>query len=401
MGRETNKLDAAKLRAGMPVGRHWDGEGLYLEATETSAYWRLKYRFGGREKRISLGVFPAVSLAEARKARVEIKSLIHKGIDPSAKRKGEKSAARVKKEGMFSAVAEAWFDHKKKNWADQTRRKARLVLDDYLLPKLADRSIDTLATKDVAPVIREMSKDVPDLARKARQYMNGIVVYAIQDGLREEDRLLRLNGVAEKTKTESIPAATLPESIGKVLRKVQDHNVEVTRSALMICAYTAQRPGMVAAMEWSEISLDEGEWRIDGAKMKMRHAHIVPLPRQAVEIIKSMQKYTGGRGYMFPPLARQKTPHLNRDSLSKALRDMGLQGIHATHGFRSMFRTAARERLEIDTEVLEAQLAHAKKGNVQKAYDRTTYGAARRKAMQQWADYIDELRSKQSARQRA
>src|SRR5690606_9225236 len=132
-------------------------------------------------------------------------------------------------------------------------------------------------------------------------------------------------------------------------------------------------------------------FRSPAARMKMRHAHIVSLPRQAVAVLRGMLAYTDGREYVFPALARQSTPHLHRDALSAALRRMGFAGRHATHGFRGMLRTVARERLGIDPDVLEAQLAHAKKGDVQKAYDRTTFGDARREAMQAWADYLDRL----------
>ena len=142
-------------------------------------------------------------------------------------------------------------------------------------------------------------------------------------------------------------------------------------------------------MRWDEI--EASEWRIPAEKMKTRHAHIVPLPRQALALLEAMKPYTAGREFVFPALARQSTPHLHRDALSNALRRMGFAGKHATHGFLGMLRTAGRERLGIDSDVLEAQLAHAKRGNVAKAYDRTTFGAARVKAMQKWADWLDGL----------
>ncbi|KLU24943.1 integrase, partial [Caballeronia mineralivorans PML1(12)] len=135
--------------------------------------------------------------------------------------------------------------------------------------------------------------------------------------------------------------------------------------------------------------LDAAEWHIPGERMKMRHDHIVPLPRQALIVLHELKTITGDSAYVFPSPAKQKTPHLHRDALSKALRDMGFQGKHATHGFRGMLRTVGRERLGIDIDVLEAQLAHAKRGDVQKAYDRTTFDGDRRRVMQEWADYVD------------
>jgi integrase len=411
VGKSTNKLEALQLKRGLPPGRHWDGEGLYLEVPgdSSAAYWRLKYRFGGKEKRISLGVYPTTSLAEARKARAEAKALLHRGVDPSAVRKAEQVKIRVEKDGTFGAVAERWLLSKttpqksqetpkkgkrrsaEKVWSDDTRRKARLVLDNYLLPKFRNHSIATLATKEVAPVLREMSTKVPDLARKARQYVNGIIVYAIHDGLRDDDRLLSLEGAVLTSETTSIPAATLPEEIAVVLKKILSYNVEVTRAALLMCAYTAQRPGIVVAMKWADLVLEAREWRIPARVMKTRHFHIVPLSRQVLQLIEDMRKYTGGKEYVFPPLARQKNVHLHRDTLSKALRDLGLQGKQALHGFRATLRTTGPERLDCAENVLEAQLAHAKKGNVQKAYDRTRFDDKRKLTMQEWADWLDAL----------
>jgi integrase len=155
---------------------------------------------------------------------------------------------------------------------------------------------------------------------------------------------------------------------------------------------TAMRPGIVASARWDEIDLDNAEWAVPADKMKTRHEHIVPLPRQALELLRAMKVYRVNE-YVFPPLARQKTPHLHRDALSAALRRMGFQGRHATHGFRARLRTMARERLAVDLDVLEAQLAHAKRGEVQKAYDRTTFDDKRRRVMQAWADYLDTLRT--------
>src|SRR6185312_12353182 len=161
--------------------------------------------------------------------------------------------------------------------------------------------------------------------------------------------------------------------ISHLLSAIDRYSSPVTRAALQICALTALRPGVVARARWEEIDLAAAEWHIPGAVMKMRHAHIVPLPRQAIELLKEMRETTFSREWVFPSQARQKTPHLHRDALSKALRDMGFKGQHATHGFRGMLRTVARERLHIPADVLEAQLAHAKKGEVQKAYDRTEF----------------------------
>ncbi len=401
MGKSTDKLTAVALKNPKP-GRHWDGLGLYLEVTpQGGRYWRMKYRHAGKEKRIALGVFPEVSIAEARKRRDDARSKLRDDIDPSAQRRTERDAEKRAARGTFGAVCADWLAFKGKGWSTESQRKADYVTRTYLLPKLKNRRIDTLTSKEASDVLRGIADHAPDIARKARQYLQGIVRFAMREGLRDEGRLLILDGVLPKADKGHIPASTLPEEIAEVLRAVRAYPTEVTRAALLMCAYTAQRPGVVASMRWDEIVIDSAEWRIPGAKMKMKHAHIVPLPKQALAQLAAMKAYTAGREHVFPPLARQNSPHLHRDALSNALRRMGFAGKHATHGFRGMLRTAGRERLGIDSDVLEAQLAHAKKSDVQRAYDRTAFGDERRKAMQRWADYLDALATGKDANHRA
>lgn len=374
------------------AGKHFDGGGMFLHVMPTGAkYWRLKYRHAGKEKTLALGVFPEVSLQEARDRRMKARALLRDGIDPLNARAAKTDSARRSTEGAFPKVAAAWLAHKRKEWATETYRKAVYITDTYLVPELKRHSIATLTTKHAADALVDIAARAPSLAAKARQYLGGIITHGIREGLREDGRLLSLRGAIPKFEKGHIPAAVDLAEVRKLVQAVNGYAVPVTRAALKLAMLTAQRPGMIAAMEWTEVDLDAGEWSIPGTKMKMKHAHLVPLPKQAVALLREMLAYSQGRQYVFPPLARQKTPHLHRDALSNALRRMGFAGRHATHGFRGMFRTVARERLGIDADVLEAQLAHAKKGDVQKAYDRTSFNDFRRKAMQSWADYLDSL----------
>lgn len=390
-------LTDAKLRTRKPrenVYRIADALGLAIEVRPTGArLWRFRYRFNGIANMLGLGEYPGVSLTEARERRDAARRLLADGVDPSAQRKADDDAAKAKaehaKRGSFEAVAADWLAFKAKGWASETKRKAEFVLARYLNPAIGRRDIATLTSKDAAKPLTALAETAPNLAHKARQYVGGIVRYAQREGLRDESRALPLAEILPSFDRGNIPAVTTPDEIAKLLKAIQGYSSPVVRAGLLACAYTAQRPGVVAAMRWDEIKGDE--WHIPGAKMKMRHAHIVSLPRQAAAVLKEMRAYTAGREYVFPPLARQGTPHLHRDALSNALRRMGFAGQHATHGFRGMLRTVARERLGIAADVLEAQLAHAKKGEVQKAYDRTTFTDERRKAMQAWADYLDKL----------
>lgn len=393
MATATNKLTIPAIKAARP-GKHADGLGLYLEVTASGGrYWRMKYRIGGKEKRLAFGVFPEVTLAEARDRRDQARRVLRDGRDPGAIRAEAKAAARRVELAGFPLVANQWLEHKQVGWAPETYRKAKYVVETYLAPKLRKASVATLSTKDAAAALAEVAKVAPALAAKARQYLQGIVQFAEQQGLREDGRPLSLRGVLPAHEKGHIPAATSLKSVTAVVQAIEGYPTPVTRAALKLAMLTAMRPGVVASARWEEIDLDAAEWHVPGRRMKTRHDHIVPLPTQAVETLQAMRAYTEGREFVFPPLARQTTPHLHRDALSAALRRMGFQGQHATHGFRGMLRTMARERLGIDADVLESQLAHAKRGDVQKAYDRTTFDGARRDAMQAWADYLDGLRN--------
>jgi integrase len=393
VGTTSDKLTALRIKTAKP-GKHFDGGGLYLDVKRTGGrYWRLKYRHGGKEGLLAFGSFPEVALIEARRRRDEARALLRDGKDPAAVRDANKLSRRQNKEAAFPVVAAAWLAHRRKDWSTETYRKAQYVTDTYLVPPLRRVSITTLTTKQAADVLTDIATDAPTLAGKARQYLGGIVVYAIRQGLREDGRFLSLRGAIPKHDKGHIPAATDPSEITALLKAIDAYSTPVMRAALKLAMLTAMRPGIVASARWADIDLDAGEWSLQASMMKTRHAHIVPLPTQAIAVLKEMQAYTGGGIYVFPPLARQKSEHLHRDAMSKALRFMGFQGRHATHGFRGMLRTVARERLGVDSDVLEAQLAHAKKGDVQKAYDRTTFNDERRRVMQAWADYLDKLRA--------
>lgn len=387
-----------------------DGRGLFLAVNPNGAkLWRWRYSRPdtGKESMLSLGKFPDVTLKRAREKAHEARAMLADGIDPGEQRKADKAARQAQAaadaeaqrqatHGTFRAVAESWMQVKSKTWATETRRKAELVLTCYLLPALGDADMATLASRDVRPVLEAMAGSVPNLTRKARGYIARIAEHAMELELREDGKILVLKSETladafRAAKKSSIPAAIDLGDVRRVVQAVEAYPIPVTRAALILAMLTAQRPGNVVAMEWAELDLDAAEWSIPAAKMKMQTAHIVPLSTQSVAELRAMQAYTAGRRYVFPPLARQRTEHLHRDALSAALRRAGLQGKHATHGFRAMFRTVARERLGIASDVLEAQLAHARKDEIQKAYDRTAFLPQRHEAMQTWADYLADL----------
>ncbi len=392
MATDSGKLTVLGIKS-LSVGKHFDGGGLYLDVKPSGAkYWRLKYRFACKEKLQALGVFPEVSLAEARARRAKSRALVREGIDPLAAKHERVHAAKLDANAAFPLVAAEWLKFKKKGWTASTYKKAKYVTDNDLIPRLKRCSLATLSTSEAVKALTEISERSPTLAVKARQYLADMISYAIRKGYRKEGYVLSLRGALPKYKKGHIPAATEPKIIKELVKAISTYPIPVTRAALQYAMYTALRPGIVVTAQWSEIDSELAEWQIPGARMKMDRPHIVPLPRQALQILEEMRQYSGNQKYVFPPLALQKTPHLNRDTLSKALRELGFRRKHATHGFRAMLRTVARERLKIDMDTLEAQLAHAKKGDTEKAYDRTQLLDERRVAMQRWADYLDGLK---------
>jgi len=394
-----------------------DGNGLSLLVNPSGMKsWTVRYRLpdGRRPAPATIGHYPTLTLAEARVRAVEVQRDAKRGIAATGVREARRAAiaaagaeqeaeaqAKVEQErASFHAVSGRWLAEKRLTWSAETYRKARLVVNDYLVPKLGDKDMRTLETKDVRPVLLEMAPKVPQLARKARQYAGSIVEQAINEGLRSDESTLRLSRVLPTFRSGHMPAVTDDDGrLGEVMRAIDGYGNRVVRAALTLTALTAIRPGVAASARWDEIDLEEGEWKIPGLnpdgtrRMKTGQDFTTSLPRQAVEVLREMRERRAGEEYVFPPQARQTTPHLHRDALSKALRDMGFQGQHTTHGFRASLRTLGRERLGIDVDVLEAQLAHAPKDEVDAAYARVKFKEQRREVMQAWADYLDELRA--------
>lgn len=391
MPRRTAPLTEVTIRNASEGATLYDGRGLHLRPRGTGRYWFLKYkRPDGRENRLALGIYPVVTLKAARDAALAARALLQQGVDPAAPRAAQKAEARRKVDATFKAMADAWLALKSPGWSKSHVDKMTLVLRDYLNPELGSRDVATITSADVVKVLRAMNAHVPDLAVKAAGVARGVIRYAIGEGKREEGRLLDLDlrHNLPKRKKGHNPAATTPKTLGKVMDTVRAlRGSEVTRAALLVAAYTVQRPGNIAAMRWEDVDLQRAEWNLPASAMKMGEPHTVPLAPQAVALLQQMQ----GRDktYVFPPVSEQKTPHLHRDAMSKALRDAGLQGVQTPHGLRATQRTMARERLGISADTLERQLAHALKGDTDAAYNRAGLLEERRALAVAWADYLD------------
>ncbi len=410
-------LTTAQLRH-LPPGKHFDGGGLFIickgpdapsktyHRQRESKHWYFRYKYAGREQRLALGPWPEVSATQARAARDDARSLLRKGIDPAAHRKQESSQAKAlaaSRKNTFHAVATEWLEWKAAGWGGgkngETYKKALGIINNYFA-EIKEHPIGELRTPDIVPLLRRCDAKAPSLAEKARQYINNIAEFAIQDGRRDEERgVFRLNGVLGESSESHYAAATKPENIEAVMRKIHTLRSEVTRRALMMLVYSAQRPGNVVEVRWDNLDMEKRMWTIPGEKLKgrsskknIRDDHYVPMSDQMHAIFESMRDYTAGYEWVFPPLAKQGNQFLSRDALSKTLRvDLGLKGVQTPHGFRATLRTAAREQLKIDMDVLEAQLAHKPVGQVAQAYDRTQFVDERIRVSQIWADWVDNL----------
>ena len=422
MPRLSATLTDLQLRRAQPADKPYflpDGNGLVLWVSPAGLKaWRVRYRLpdGSRPAPATIGHYPDVSLSEARIKAIEIQRAAKQGRATAGIRKAKqeaKTAVEAEQEAAaqeraeiervsLRAVSGRWMAEKRPTWAPETYRKARLVVESYLVPKIGDLDLRVMETKDVRPLLVEMAKETPQLARKARQYVASIVEHAINEGLRPDDSRLRLDRILPTYRSGHMPAVTDDASkLGDVMRAIDAHENRVVRAALILAALTAMRSGVVASARWEEIDLDACEWRVPGKnpdgthRMKTGQDYSTSLPEQARMVLREMHERNMGSEYVFPPQARQKSPHLSRDALSKALRDMGFQGEHTTHGFRASLRTLGRERLGIDVDVLEAQLAHAPKDQVEAAYARVKFREKRQEVMQAWADYLDQLRNGQ------
>ncbi|PTQ77440.1 integrase [Nitrosomonas oligotropha] len=391
-------LTDLEIRMAKPGETKQDGKGLMLIAdTNGNKRWTLRYqRPDGRRNMIGLGSYPDISATIARAHADEIRQRLLQGIDPVDHKKSEKLKQETAIRGTFKAVAAEWYAHKSKGWAKETARKAREILDDSLLPRLAKKAISEISSADIKLVLLEIHERAPRLAIKARQYSNQIIHYAIQEGLREDGRELSLKGALPDCKKGHYAAVTKPSDLPALLKAIEDINSIHSKVALLVCLYTATRPGVVAGMRWDELNLDSKEWHIPASRMKMGNDHITPLPDQLISMLCKLRDPAGESPFVFPGISDPVNKHIHRDSLSKVLRENGMRDKTVTHGFRATFRTIARERLRIAPDVLEAQIAHAKKGEVQAAYDRTQFLEDRHKLIQQWADYIDALKNNET-----
>jgi len=372
----------------------FDGDGLFLLVKpDGGKYWRLKFRFGGKEKLLALGIYPKLSLAAARIEAGKARKLLTNGIDPAAERRAIKEAVEAESQVMrntFERVALEWYEFKRPNWADATVRKAEEALRIDLIPAIGSRPIADLTSPEVVKALQAVEKRSPHMADKARQYCGSIVRYAIRTGKRADGRFLDLRDVL-KPLNEARPATLEAQDLPAFLKALENYEGALqTRIAVKLLMLTFVRPSELTGATWKEFDLTAAEWRIPAERMKMSQPHIVPLSSQAVRLLHELQAITSASAYLFPNRHASKSRPMTRDTLSKALRSLGYQGRVTPHRFRTMASTLLNE-MGFHSDWIERQLAHKETNKIRAAYNRAQYMTERRNMMQHWADYLDGM----------
>jgi integrase len=376
--------------------RLFDGGGMYLEiAPSGGKWWRLKYRFGGKEKRLSLGTYPTIGLAEARTRRDDARRLLAAGIDPSVHRQAAKAMDQGHTADSFEAIAREWFAKQSTVWAASHASKVKLRLENDLFPWLGARPVTEISTRELLTTLnRIVDRGAVESAHRVLQYCSQIFRYAIRTDRAERNPAADLCGALPPVKARHHAALTEPKAIGALLRAVDSYEGSlITKCALKLAPLLFARPGELRYMEWKEIDFESAQWNLPAEKMKMRIPHIVPLVLQSLAILRELQPLTGDGRYVFPS-ARSPQRAMSENAVLAALRRMGYTKEEMTgHGFRAMARTVLDEVLHFRPDYIEHQLAHAVRDPNGRAYNRTSFLPERRQMMQAWADYLDTLKA--------
>lgn len=390
------RLTDAKVKNAKPsekTQRLFDGRGLYLEVSPSGGkWWRFKYRFDGKEKRISLGTYPDISLKDARNRHDEARKLLCNDVDPSEYRKAIKTARQGQKLNTFENIAREWFAKFSASWSPNHADKIIRRLERDIFPWLGDNAITDVKAPDLlSALIRIEERGAIETAHRALSNCGQIFRYAIATGRAERDWAADLRGALSPVKESHFAAITEPKKVGGLLRMIDGYEgTFIVKSALRLAPLVFVRPGELRHARWCDINFETCEWRYEVTKTKSEH--VVPLAKQSLAILNEIQPLTANSPYVFPSAKSLSRPMSNNAVLT-ALRNMGIPKEEMSgHGFRAMARTMLDEVLGIRPDFIEHQLAHAVRDPNGRAYNRTAHLDERHKMMQCWADYLDELK---------
>ena len=393
-------LSDVRIRNAKPIGKTYklyDTEGLYLEVSPIGhKWWRQKYRIDGKEKRLSLGVYPDVSLKDARDRRDETRKLVVNGTDPSQHRKENKLKQANQAANTFEAVTREWFAKVSAVMAPEHAARVIRRFERDIFPWIGNRPIAEITAPELLTVLRRIeSRGVQETAKRALVGCGQVFRYGIATGRAERDITSDLRGALGPIKSDHFAATTDPKKLAGILRAMDAYDgTIVVRCALRLMPLVFVRPGELRRAEWKDIDLDSAEWRFTVSKTET--PHIVPLARQAVEILRELIPVTGDGRYVFPSALSSARP-MSDNAILAAMRRMGIgQDVMTGHGFRAVARTLLDEVLSVRPDFIEHQLAHAVKDPNGRAYNRTAFLPERRTMMQLWADYLDKLKAEET-----
>jgi integrase len=381
-----------------PTGKPYklaDSQGLYLQVMPSgSKYWRWKYRFVGKEKCLALGVYPEVSLLAAREKKAANRKLLADLKDPSSRRRELKQAAVVSASTTFELVAREWHAHNKEKWSEQHGKYLLHRMEVNVFPELGRFPIADIKAIQVLKAMQKIEdRGAHDVAKRCLQYCGQIFRYAVITERAERDPTTDLKRVlrpGKKGHFASIEADELPDFLNALSRNDARLFIQ-TRRAIELLMLTFVRTSELIGAKWAEFDLDGKQWLIPAERMKMKRAHIVPLSNQSCHLLKEQHELTGKWDWVFPNQARPRQ-HMSNMTILKALERMGYKGRMTGHGFRALAMSTIKEKLGYRHEVIDRQLAHAHKNQIDAAYDRAMFLSDRRRMMQEWADYINHAK---------
>ena len=370
-----------------------DEKGLYLEATKAGKYWRWKYRHGGKEKRLALGVYPEVSLAQAREARDDARKVLKTGTDPGQLRREAKAANVGDQANTFEAVARLWWEHWRDGKSPRHADYAIRRLESDVFPALGAMPISTITAKHLTRMAKTVQdRGAIDLAHRVLQMAGQVMRYAVAHDLIERNPATDVKpSDTLKSRRKENYARLGEKELPELLRKIEAYQGgPYTRLAMQLMALTFVRTTELIAARWAAFDLQAAEWRIPPERMKMKTPHIVPLSPQAVEVVKVLHTLSGGRVLLFPG-ERDHAKPMSNNTILKALERMGYKGRMTGHGFRGVASTILHEQ-GYPHHAIELQLAHQERNEVSAAYNHALYLKERRAMMCDWADHLDKLR---------
>jgi integrase len=391
-------LSDAQVSKAKPTDKEFklsDGGGLHLLVTTTGGkLWRLQYRINGKQKLLALGRYPEITLANARKRREDARTLLANGQDPSEAKKAAKKAAAIKEASSFELIAREWFSKNKPVWSPGHALTVICRLEKDVFPAIGNKPVSEITASDVRTMLLKIeARGAAETALRIKIMCGQVFRYAVATGRLEHDpsAALKPREIFKRRETQHHAAITDPKELAPLLRAIDEYQgTIIVKSALQLTPLLFVRPGELQKMEWADLDLEAALWSIPADRMKMKQPHFVPLSRQAVSVLKALQPLTGYSRYVFP--GRASRP-MSNNSINAALRYLGYDGDTVTgHGFRATARTILDEVLGFRVDLIEHQLAHAVRDTNGRAYNRTSFLEDRRKMMQRWADYLDNLK---------